>query len=311
MNIRLEFLGTGKTRKWRITGMLVLLAALLIWWNLQTLLVWFYMAQPRANPLPAFDASKATSLSATRRADLERELFTEVYMWNTQSRRYQEPNGRVEREQRWLSMANEGYELAHLALQVFEPSTVQVHNPLPVLKRLDALAQHGDAGAMCLYANVVNQLPEHSGLTWAKQDAQGREWMVKGAELNHPQCLALLGGRMAVGSDGFAKDTQRGTQMQFDAIRRGYPYLATGSLRLNSKAMGMSDARNRKLVFCWQYHEAKTDFIDASLSFEVYRDSAPIEQRESLNAELNQLRSWHPSVEECIELTQQATGVQK
>jgi hypothetical protein len=148
-------------------------------------------------------------------------------------------------------------------------------------------------------------------LTWAKQQAQGREWMVKGAELNHPQCLSLLGGRLTAGSDGFAKDTQRGTQMLFDAIRRGYPHLATGFLSFDSEAMGMSDARNRKLVFCWQYHEAKTDFIGAGLYFEVYRNNAPIEQHESLNAELNQLRSWHPSVEECIELTQQATGVQK
>src|SRR5690606_30991149 len=135
------------------------------------------------------DAGKAASLSPERRAEWERELFNEVPMWNTQSRRYQEPNGRLEREMRWRAMAEGGYELAHLALRVFEPRSVHMHNPWPALMRIDELARQGDAGAMCLYATIATRLPERGGIDWSPQRAQARFWMMKGVEMSHPECL--------------------------------------------------------------------------------------------------------------------------
>lgn len=293
--------------KWLMLGASAALALTLISWNWQSLIVWATLAQPRANPLPAFDAAKAQHLTAQRRAELEIELFRELWMWNTESRRYQMPNGLKEREQRWLAMAGEGYELAHLTLQVFEPGVGRTHNPLPALERLDELARQGDAGAMCLYGGIAFQLPIWA-VDWTPQWKQSREWVEKGAALRHPQCLIALGGRFISGADGYPKQANRGSEMLFDAIRKGYIHGAK-ELWVNFVHQGLDKPINRRLEYCWSYHVAKNRFSEADLALKVHAHTdAPPEQRPALEDELNQFRQWHPSIEECIELTQKSLG---
>jgi hypothetical protein len=292
-------------RRWVWAGTVLVLVAALIAWNWQTLLIRATMVQDRAQPLPAFDASKAQQLSAERRAELERELFSELWMWNTQSRRYQMPNGLKEREQRWRAMAEEGYELAYLTLQVFEPSTVHTHNPLPVLERLDELARQGDAGAMCLYGGIAFQLPSWA-VDWSPQWNQARIWMEKGAVLKHPQCLIALGGRLINGTDGYSKDFKKGIEMTFNAVRSGYVHGA-GALWSHFVKRGLNVDINRRIEYCWGYHLAKYTDSDADLRLKVYAQTeAPFEQRPDLERELNQFREWHPNIEDCIDLTKQA-----
>lgn len=293
--------------KWLSLGASTALALTLISWNWQSLLVWATLVQPRANPLPAFDAVKAQRLSVELRAELERELFRELWMWKTESRRYQMPNGLKEREQRWRAMADEGYELAHLTLQVFEPGVGRTHNPLPVLERLDELARQGDAGAMCLYGGIAFQLPIWA-VDWSPQWKQSREWMEKGAALRHPQCLIAFGGRLTAGVDGYPLQVKRGSEMLFEAIRKGYIHGAE-ELWVYFVQQGLDKPINRQLEYCWSYHAAKNRFSDADLLLKVYsHNGAPSEQRPALARELDKFRQWSPSIEECIELNQKTLG---
>src|SRR5690606_37482581 len=139
--------------------------------------LWFYFLPLGVTPLPAFDEEKAAGLSVERRAELERELFTEVSLWNTDSRRYNGPDALIQRERRWREMASEGFELAHLTLTAFEPGAMRTHSPLRALRRLNELARQGDAGAMCLISHFVLRLPSWGGMKWTRYREQERFWM--------------------------------------------------------------------------------------------------------------------------------------
>lgn len=253
--------------------------------------------------MPVFDASKALTLNAQRRAELEQELFSELWMWNTQSRRYLEPGSLEKRRARWLEMSAEGYELAHLTLQVLDPGDPP-HNPLSTFKRLDELAKQGDAGAMCLYGGIAFQLPNRA-VDWTPQRKRAREWMEKGAQLGHPQCQIALGGRLTAGTDGYPREVKRGSGMVFEAIRKGYLHGA-GMLWIDFKHQGLEKIENRKLIYCWRYHDAKSSDLDPGQFLEAYIDKALPEQRPALEGELGYFRNWQPKVEDCIELTQKA-----
>ncbi|QIM51093.1 hypothetical protein [Hydrogenophaga crocea] len=299
---------TGRRKRRGSTlGLVLLMAAGLIWWNWQTLCIWAHFVHPFASPRVVFDADKAATLSAERRAEFERELFKEVYMWNTWSRRYNAPDGLVQREARWRAMAAEGFELAYLSLTVFEPSTVQVHNPLPALNRLQTLARQGDAGAMCLFSAISVMLPTRPGVDWSRLRAQARDWMQKGAYLGHPDCFIQLGGRLRTGNDGFRQDVARGTDLLIKALRAGY-LRAAGSFWSDIDRQGLDSARNRRLVYCWGYQMAQYESSDADLSLRVYRNQAPREQQAALDDERNQLRRWHPALDECIALNNATPG---
>lgn len=308
MNLNLNENGrrsiSSKAGRWLLASIALVFMASLVVWNWQALTIWYTMV-PGTKPLPEFDASKAQHLSMERRAALERELFSEVRMWNAWSRRYQAPNGLAERRQRWIDMANEGYELAHLTLQVLEPDD-HVRNPLPALKRLDDLARQGDAGAMCLYGEIAFQLPSYA-VDWTPQHKRGREWMIKGAGLGHPQCLVRVGGWTMSGYLP-PKDLKRGSEMIFEALRAGYIHGAS-ALRIFFVSAGLDKYPNRQLEYCWSFHAAKISINDADLTLKVYafNDAPPIE-RSALEFELNKLRQWSPSIDECISLTRKNFG---
>jgi hypothetical protein len=298
---------TARRRKWSAIGLVLLLVIGLAWWNEQNIRIWASFELWRQMPLPDFDSRKATKLSQERRAEWERELFTEVTMWNDQSRRYHGPSGTLERELRWRAMAKEGFELAYLALMIYEPSSGRMQRPLPALERLDELARQADAGAMCLYTAIATKLPERGGIDWASQEARARFWMQKGVELGHPACLIQLGARLQSGIDGFVQDVPRGRAMLYQALSFGY-LGAAGTLRNYFDAQGLDSARNRQLVYCWGYQAARIRFTDADLFLRVHRNRAPSEQRPLLEYELREFKKWHPVIEECIDLTNQIQG---
>jgi hypothetical protein len=137
---------------------------------------------------------------------------------------------------------------------------------------------------------------------WTPQRKRAQEWMEKGAKLGHPQCLIALGGRLKAGTDGYSKDLKRGAEMLLDAIQQGYTHGA-GSLWSYVAGQGLDNKTSRRLVYCWQYQDAKTDFYDPGISIEVFKDKAPPEKRAELVGELDALRQWKPSVEDCVGLT--------
>lgn len=293
--------------KWWVIGCALLLCVCFLGWYEQNIRIWASFELKRATPLPDFDLSKAASLSSARRASLEQELFGEIYMWDTQSRRYHGPGGGLELEMRWRAMANEGLELAQLALMVFEPSTAHMHNPLPALKRLDELARQGEAGAMCLIPVIASRLPERGGIDWSQQIAAARFWMTKGADVSHPVCLAMLGARIQSGTDGFVRDVPRGRAMLFKALNLGYRNAAS-SFWLYFMQRGLGEFPNRRLAYCWGYQAAKYRNSDADLTLQVYLDKAGPERRQLLESELREFRAWFPTTEECINLTNHYQG---
>lgn len=291
-----------------ILGLLLALAATGIWSQRETILLWAYFAPIKPTQLPPFDEEKAAALSAERRADLERELFTEVYLWNTDSRRYNGPEALNQRERRWREMADEGFELAYLTLTALEPSAMLKHSPLPALRRLNELAKQGDSGAMCLIPNIVLRLPSWGNIDWTQHREQARLWMQKGVDAGHPECMIWLGGRLLLGSDEFARNIPQGMKLLTSAIHMGYMHAAGTLGHYFEVEYGLEDGRNRRRIYCWDYQSAKNDFHDPDLSIRVYRNQARPEQREALAREIQELRSWHPAVEECFDLSQQTSG---
>eukprot|EP01031_Cornospumella_fuschlensis_P023130 gene23130-28113_t len=244
----------------------LLLTAALVAWNWQGICIFVNMVPIGEEPphLGDFDRSKAQSLSAERRAELERELFSELWMWNGSSRRYGPPNGRAERQQRWIEMAQEGSELAYLTLKVLPPDSF-ARDPRPTLKRLEEIAQQGNAAAMCLYGGIVFQLP-YGVVDWTPQEERGRLWVLKGAELGHPACLIRLGGwRMS----GYIppKDLKLGLEMTYQALRSGYDHGAR-SLWVRARELNFVDPPSRKLEYCWAYSLAKYEDSEADSFFE-------------------------------------------
>lgn len=293
--------------KWRRSGraivcVLLVLAAVCIWWQRESIYLWVYFLPSGRTELPAFDRDKAALLSVDQRVNMERELFTELFLWNRDSRRYNGLDGLRQREQRWREMAREGFELAHLTLTAFEPSAVRRHSPLPALRRLDALARQGDAGAMCLIAFIADNLPRWGGVDLSGYHEMAKFWMLKAADAGHPECLVSLGARLLGGSDGFSQDSRMAMEMLVTALRKEY-MSAASVLAHHFLKKGLDDALNRRLVYCWSYHAAKYRFSESDLSLVVHRNAVPPAQRESLDRELVQLRQWHPVIDDCLALS--------
>jgi hypothetical protein len=301
------WMSTPRARRWWLLIAGLLLVTAMAAWNWQGIRIWYHMTPIGEVPLQLgeFDRSKAQSLSPEKQADLERELFSELRMWNGGSRRYGPPNGRAQRQQRWIEMAQEGSELAYLTLKVLPPDSF-ARDPRPTLKRLEEMAQQGNAAAMCLYGGIVFQLP-YWAADWTPQQEKGREWVIKGAQLGHPDCLIRLGGWRMSGYVPPA-DNKQGSEMIYDALRKGYDHGA-GTLWVRTRELNFVDPPSRKLEYCWAYRLSKYEDSDADSFFKAHiRNDASAKDRPPLELELNQLRQWHPSIEDCIRLTQQTFG---
>jgi hypothetical protein len=291
-------LQTPRRRGWRwLLAVLVLLLALgMLWFGWLVRYPWH---------LDSFDSTKAAQLTPEKRAAYEQELFGEVLHWFDPTTRYPtwEPNHYLPREQRWLEMANDGFELAHIVLRVVQPGAGKKYNAGPAFKRLEALAEQGDLGAMCLMQSL-SIIASPRDVT-PHIDERARHWMVKGAELGHPECLLMQGGRMLVGSDGQPKDPERGKALIFESIRKGYTH-GSGMLAQHFKKQDFRDFADVKRVYCWRIWGSKVYKVMEPLESVQYtiNQDVPIEKRAGFLDQLNGLRGWDPAVEECVALSQ-------
>lgn len=197
--------------------------------------------------LPAFDAAKAQQLDSERRATLERELFSELPLWNRESGRYRGPSPGEMREDRWRAMAGEGLELAHIALQVLQPERGSIHPLTGPMARLEELAKTGDTGAMCLMTALVDQAQDKA--TEADR-AQARRWLKEGAQRGHPECSLQLGRRLILGLDGHAPDLEQGISLEFRARQKGYAHDLNGLITHFQRRWSRSHSELTRL-YCW------------------------------------------------------------
>lgn len=254
--------------------------------------------------LEPFDHAKAAQLTAEKRAAYEQELFSEILHWFRPTKRYPtwEPNYYLPREQRWLEMARDGFELAHIALRVVQPGAGRTYNAAPAFKRLEELAEQGDPGAMCMMQSLSIVAPRRD--VTPQIDERARYWMIKGAELGHPECLLMQGGRMLVGSDGQPNDPERGKALIFESIRKGYTH-GSGMLAQHFEEQGFKDFADVKRVYCWDIWGAKVyQAMEPMKSVRyVIEQSSPPNKRAEFLDQLNTLRDWDPAVEECVALS--------
>lgn len=103
------------------------------------------------------------------------------------------------------------------------------------------------------------------------------------------------------------KDMKLGMNMVFEAIRNGYEH-SVGSFKIHFEERGYDDPKNRHVHYCWAYQGAKYREAPADLTFVVYINKSTPDQRPALERELNDLRKWQPSIEDCIQLTQKTIG---
>lgn len=284
---------------WRwLLAILVLLVALgTLWFGWLVRFPWH---------LENFDSAKAAQLTPEKRAAYEQELFSEVLHWFRPTQRYPtwEPNYYLPREERWLEMANDGFELAHIVLRVVQPGAGKKYNAGPAFKRLEALADQGDQGAMCLMQSL-SIIASPRDVT-PQINERARHWMVEGAKLGHPECLLMQGGRMLVGSDGQPMDPERGKALIFESIRKGYTH-GSGMLAEHFKEQGLDDFADVKRVYCWRIWGAKVHQAMEpmkSVRYAVEQDARAALRAELLN-QLNDLREWDPKVEECVALSRE------
>lgn len=249
---------------------------------------WGYIERSHLFPrtgLPAFDFQRASQLTAEKRRSYELELYSELQQWNMGSRRYPTVENIQHREARWMEMAADGFELAHITLRVLKPSAGAVYSMRGPLERLEELAVAGDVGAMCLMPGLVNVAAIRHD--WRPYLAKTRQWLFKGASLGHPQCLKELGARFLRGSPGFEKDIPRGLDLEFAARSAGYSH-DVGALILHFKDKGSADLNDVRRHYCWGgIHEGL--WLDDRSKFNL--QSIEVEAHNSGRVDLAQLVS--------------------
>jgi hypothetical protein len=292
----------GPSRRRRWVPVAALAVGLVLW------VAYVLVRSQLPTHLEPFDPSRAALLTPERRAAYERELFEELFYWFEPTRRYPMWHPKlfyVARERRWKEMAADGFELAHVVLRVVQPSTGRRFWMEPAFLRLEALAEQGDVGAMCLMAglNVIGSGGKYN----ARRGAVARRWMERGAALGHPQCLRDWGGRLLLGVDGQPQDHRRGVAMILASIRQGY---LGGTMDMSRHYMrqGVDQPGNLRKGYCWLYRYwqlVPPHIGDLTTWFRIDIDKVkPVEKRELLMEELRAMAGWEPALEECVALSE-------
>jgi len=251
--------------------------------------------------LRAFDFRRAKLLSVETRAAYELELFGELSQWNRPSRRYPTGTGVGQREKRWRQLADEGFELAHIALQVLRPDGGLVHPIDKPMHRLLALAERGDSSAMCLMTGLVSQV-KHARLS-AEHSSLARKWLLRGAEHNHPECQLQLGRRLILGIDGVAKDAKRGLALELAARRAGYAHDVDG-LVLYFQQRWSTEPADLTRLYCWLSIDAQSRLTDGPQNMlRVLRAEAGRVDSQGQLRLADQLENSRFSLQACVDLS--------
>lgn len=247
-----------------------------------------------------FNAHRATLLSAEQRAAYEQELFSELSQWSRPSHRYPTDSGPMRREMRWMHLASEGFELAHITLEVLQPDGGFVYPLEKPMSRLQVLAERGDAGAMCLMTALLGQVK-----SWhlsAEHSAMARKWLRLGAERGHPECQLQLARRLILGIDGLDKDEQRGLALEFAARRRGYAHDVDG-LVSHFQQRWSSNPTDLRRLYCWLSIQAQSRQSDGPQNMlRLLRVEADRMRSEPLMRLASQLENSHFFLQECVDL---------
>ncbi|MBB3014958.1 hypothetical protein [Cupriavidus alkaliphilus] len=260
---------------------------------LASVVLWAH-AQER-HDLPPFDYKKAEQLSPEKRVEYERSLFNELDYWNTGTPRYMGKDGTNRREADWMSMAQNGYELAYIALQVLQPSTGIRYAARKPLARLTELADRGDASAMCMYTLLSNVGSERERDEYREQ---GRAYWRRGAEIGHPACLSRVGFFLMNGIQGFPKDVPAGFDASVKAERAGYD--GAGSIAVYLARQEIVSAMEWMRYYCWQIHASQySTYANPKSVLRELRNQTEMPESRIL---ADRLEAWHPTLDECIAL---------
>jgi hypothetical protein len=256
---------------------------------------------PRSD-LRAFKTRRADLLSAERRAAYERELFSELSQWNRRSRRYPDEVGTSQREKRWRQMADEGLELAHIALQVLQPDGGFVYPLETPMNRLLALAEQGDSGAMCLMTGLIRQVK--ISRVSAEHSETARKWLLRGAERGYAECQLQLGRRLILGIDGTAKDAKRGLALELAARRNGYAHDVDGLVSHFQHRWSTNSADLTRL-YCWLSIDAQSRLTDGPQNMlRLLRAEARRIDDERLMKLATQLENSRFFLQACVDLSE-------
>ncbi|MFJ4294425.1 hypothetical protein ACIP1U_32400 [Cupriavidus sp. NPDC089707] len=254
-----------------------------------------YVYAQERHDLPPFDHEKAKQLSAETRAEYERNLFNELEAWNTGTPKYLGKDGTNRREADWLAMAQDGYELAYITLQVLQPSTGIRYAAEKPLARLTELAEGGDAGAMCLHWYLIDRDPKGNQ---AKYIEPAYAFMRSGAAVGHPACLSRVGFFLMTGIHGFPRETRAGFDASVKAAQAGYDGAGSVAVYLASREMASSTDWTR--YYCWQVQASR---------YRTYADPGIVLRKLTRDSKLadsgklaDSLEAWRPTLDECIAL---------
>jgi hypothetical protein len=271
--------------------------------------VWFYQTDSHRFPrvgmgmgLAGFDRSKAELLSAAQRGVYEDELFDELAQWNQLSKRFPAESGVKNflaavcaRDARWKTMAQDGFELAHLARQAYNPCHNFVFRLEGPLKRLHALAEQGDVGAMCLMGGLRD--PRQDLEPW---EDRIRTMLERGAAQGHPECLWQLAQRVYPGVDGDPGRVEKALSLAARATEGG-AYRAADLIRAHFWQLSKRDLRYAQQEYCWAtvYDKSAVAEDMAAMSFQTYIVISRARRIESLEALMMSLKGQSFGANDC------------
>jgi hypothetical protein len=255
--------------------------------------------------LTGFDAAKAKTLSAEQRAAYERELFEELALWDQPSRRHnvsRNEGGLVasmcQRDDRWKAMAQDGFELAHLARRVYNPCRNLVFSFKGPLKRLQTLAGDGDVGAMCMMGALRDERQDLSGF-----DEVTRRMLESGAAKGHPECLWRMAQRIYPGVDG-DKDLLESSLLMAARAASAGAYRAAVHPASHFRTLSRLDLRYVERAYCWSviHDQSASTASGAAMVYQTYLVTARADGNPALESRLLALRADSHDTESCIAL---------
>jgi hypothetical protein len=247
-----------------------------------------------------FNVQRAAALSAEQRAAHEQELFSELSQWERPSRRYPTLADVSQRERRWHQLASEGFELAHITLQVLQPDGGFVYPLDKPMRRLQVLAEQGDSGAMCLMTGLVRQVKRSRAA--GEHVELARQWLLRGAERGHAECQLQLG-RPLLGRENRPGDTQRGLALELAARRAGYAHDVDG-LTTYFQQRWSSDPANLARLYCWLSIDAQSRMVDGpQRMLAALRADAQRNASNTLTALADRLQRTPVTLQACVDMS--------
>lgn len=133
-----------------------------------------YVPPPHDPTLHAFDPAKARSLSIQKRREYDVLFFNEMTV--------KDDHPTAQRYHLFRQMAYDGFEVAHVALELFDIWKAGDRFNPKAWPRLKKIAMQGDVSGKCLYALYANDLEPSLG------ESARRELIKEAAEAGHPRC---------------------------------------------------------------------------------------------------------------------------